>query len=207
MEPSGRGYVWYAAFGSNLLRERFVTYLTGGPVPRNPTNRVHDGARDRSPPRADRAVELPHRLFFAGSSTSWGGGGIAYLDPVVDERHRTLGRLWLITTEQFEDVYRQENRRDEPIPIDHDALATEGHLDLLDTSYGRVLHLGPGPGGAPIATFTCSDPDRPQPQQPAAAAYRLVMMLGLVEAWGLDEAAAADYLTVRDRLGSKHGRA
>lgn len=190
-------HVWYAAFGSNLHGARFITYLAGGPVPHSPMGRVQEGGRDPSPPLDDRPYELNHRLFFARRSPGWAGRGVAYLEPEADDQHTTLCRLWLITTEQLEDVYRQENGRDEPVTIDHTALATEGRLDLLVASYGRLLHLGSGPDDHPIVTFTCDQPGRLGPERRAHDAYLKVMALGLGEAWGLDEGEAARYLEAR----------
>ncbi len=173
--------VWYAAYGSNLMAARFLTYLTGGPVPHSTTERIQDGGRDPSPPRADEAITIPHRLFFARSSKAWGGGGVAFLDPTRRPDHQTPGRAWLITAEQFEDVYRQENGQAEVTALDHDALAEAGHLDVLDTFYGRLIHLGIGTGGHPVATFTCADPSRLGPERPRHHSYETVMDLGLAE--------------------------
>lgn len=189
--------VWYAAFGSNLWRDRFTTYLTGGPVPHSTPVRIQDGARDPSLPRADATMELPHRLFFTHSSRAWGGGGVAMLDPRPDATQRTMSRLWLITAGQFEDVFRQENGRSEPPTIDLDHVAEVGHLDVFDSWYGRIVHLGDGPEGLPIVTLTCADAE-PLPLRPAHPSYLRVVGLGLIEAWDLDPVAVADYLAGRD---------
>jgi hypothetical protein len=70
--------LWYAAYGSNLARDRFENYLSGGrPVG---ATRHYPGARDSSPPIDDRPLLLPGRLFFAWESPTW-GGGIAFYDP------------------------------------------------------------------------------------------------------------------------------
>jgi hypothetical protein len=185
--------VWYAAFGSNLSGARFSAYLTGGPVAHRTDGGRQDGARDPSPPRRDRRFELAHRLFFAGSSRGWGSGGIAFIDPVPDREARCLSRLWLITAEQFADVARQENGLDALPPIDLDRLEAAGHLDVASGWYGRVLHLGLGPGGRPIVTVTCDRADR-RPFRPAHRSYLRVVGLGLMETWGLTPQRAASYL-------------
>ncbi len=240
--------VWYAAYGSNLWWPRFRTYLEGGPVPYRPVPRDQAGARDPSPPAADRAWWLPHDLFFAGASPGWGGGAVAFLDPSpttgsipkpepgadadpgapvttggdVDEvpDSGTLARIWLITAEQFEDVFRQENglrvpgstlapgsgpdRSVEPEPerwdrtgggplFDLARIPAGSHLDAGPQWYGRVLHLGPGPDGHPVATFTGPDPGRHR-RGPAHPSYARTVALGLMETWGLDGEQAADRL-------------
>ena len=188
--------VWYAAFGSNLLRERFVTYLTGGPVPYS-TGRVQAGARDRRPPSAERTVEIDRRLYFAGSSPGWGHGGVAFIGgPTVDERS-ALVRLWRITWSQFEDVFAQENASTAPLAIDCEAVTAAGGLDLLPSRFGRVAPLGPGPDGAPMVTVTAPS-DAALPSRPADRSYLRVVGLGLMQAFGLTAPAAADYLATAD---------
>ena len=121
--------VWYASFGSNILSERFACYLEGGRI----EGMVRDmpGSRDPSPPTEWRRWDdLPHRLFFAHSSPTWDGGGVAFVDfgedlrvagpPAPAETERVapatrapaLGvsyRLYRVTLEQFNDVLAQEN--------------------------------------------------------------------------------------------------
>lgn len=70
--------IWYAAYGSNLSAERLHLYLQGG-TPAGGRLGV-PGARDPSPPRERRAVELAGSVYFAWESPTW-GGGIAFLDP------------------------------------------------------------------------------------------------------------------------------
>ena len=121
--------VWYASFGSNILSERFACYLEGGRI--DGMIRDMPGSRDPSPPTEWRRWDdLPHRLFFAHSSPTWDGGGVAFVDfgedlrvagtPAPAETERVapatrapaLGvsyRLYRVTLEQFNDVLAQEN--------------------------------------------------------------------------------------------------
>ncbi|MCI0724916.1 MAG: hypothetical protein L0338_39025 [Acidobacteria bacterium] len=96
--------VWYASYGSNLFRPRFLLYIQGGTV--EVTRRGYEGCRDKTPPRADRPLTIDHELFFAGRSEHW-QGAMAFIKP---ERgvETTLGRMYLITDEQFNQVVRQE---------------------------------------------------------------------------------------------------
>ncbi len=71
---------------------------------------------------------IPYRRYFARESGTWEGKGVAFLDPAVPGE--TLGRAWLITKEQFEDVNEQEG-----------------------AWYSRQLGLAPI-GGIPAVTFT-----------------------------------------------------
>ena len=105
--------LWYAAYGSNLARDRFEAYLFGG-RPAGAT-RHYPGARDPSPPLDDRPLLLPGRLFFAGDSPTW-GGGIAFYD--ADGEGTVYARAYRITTEQFSDLAAQEMRRDPGVELD-----------------------------------------------------------------------------------------
>src|SRR5579862_610370 len=112
--------VWYAAYGSNLCAERFGCYIAGG-IPPGRTDPCR-GARDRTLPRRDRPLAIPHRLYFTGTAKSWGGSP-SFVDLVRDPDGPTHGRAYLITWEQFEDVVAQENgRRTSPIELDRDGL-------------------------------------------------------------------------------------
>ena len=215
--------VWYAAFGSNLATARFRTYLEGGPVPLA-GGRVQAGARDPSPPADDVATVLPHRLFFARSSRTWSGGGVAFLDPGplpgpppagdrIDER-ATRCRLWLITVGQFADVFAQENGL--PAPPSAAELLAATRAPAGDTGatgdrgepaprpgpfhrerwYGQVVPLGSGPGGHPVLTFTAPTPL--PAARPAHLSYLQVVGAGLLEAGDLDPGRAAHYLAGRD---------
>ena len=129
--------LWYAAYGSNLARDRFENYLSGGrPVG---ATRHYPGARDSSPPIDDRPLLLAGRLFFAWESPTW-GGGIAFYDP--DGEGTVYARAYRITAEQFSDLAAQEMRRDpgcraRPEPGARAAPALVRPRSLRDPAPGR----------------------------------------------------------------------
>lgn len=125
------------------------------------------------------------------------------LDPQADAApdQLTRGRIWLVTAEQFEDVFRQENGRavkpgGSP-SFSLSDLAVGGQIDVFNSWYGRVLCLGVGPGGHRIMTFAGADPDR-LPMGAAHESYLRTIGLGLIESWHLTPRAAAEYLAQRD---------
>ncbi|MDA3041259.1 MAG: hypothetical protein O3C27_17370 [Actinomycetota bacterium] len=188
--------VWYAAYGSNLCRNRFVRYLEGGLVP-NSDGVVQTGARDPAPPLTDRPYEIDRLLYFAGASKTWGNGGVAYLDADKRPGEPALGRLWLITGQQFEDVYRQENRLP---PEWSDAgglepswrpLLGDGSAMPTDRPYGRLLLLDQV-DDTPVITFTGLR--RHLEPNPPHQSYLAIIARGIEEAWGLDAAGAGRYL-------------
>ena len=109
-DPTTTTHVWYASFGSNILAERFNCYLAGGRV----EGMVRDmpGSRDPTPPcRWTRWDDVPYRMFFAHSSPTWGGGGVAFVDvDAPSPAHLgTTFRLYRVTLQQYNDVLAQEN--------------------------------------------------------------------------------------------------
>ncbi len=183
--------VWYAAYGSNVSRERFLRYIQGGPIPGSTAGHQQDSARDQSLPTADQPFAIDRTLFFAGSSQRWGGGGVAFLDADTRPKVPAKGRAWRITLGQFEDLFRQENGQTDVIPIDLGDLLVDGQLHLLDRWYGRVELLGEIDR---VPVVTIASPVPMLEPQPAHVSYLSVIAEGLAEAWGMDHRQAASYL-------------
>lgn len=179
-------HVWYAAYGSNLWLDRFSVYLRGGSPPGG--THAHPGARDPSPPVASQTQFCAHRLRFGGESRSWGGGGIAFLDSEPTDAHTAL-RMYLITAEQFEDVFFQENGLDAPVALDLQHARDAGLLDAHERRYGRVLFLGDLDDDVPI--FTITTHDMPAPNTPHPNYVRTIASGLLSEVDGNDFAMAS----------------
>ena len=124
-------YVWYACYGSNILRERFMLYIQGGFCKFN--NRDYIPCNDTSAPLEDKPISIPHKLHFGNRSGSWEGGGVAFLEPERKYNTTTLGRMYLITEEQFNEINEQES----------------------SVWYDLIINLGTL-NGVPIKTFTHS---------------------------------------------------
>ena len=170
--------VWYVAYGSNLARHRLQADLDRGP--------------DATPPRANRPVTVGHRLYFAGESLVWGGGR-AYLDHEAGTPAATLGRAWLLTRAQWDDLHAQESGRDRSVG-----------LDPADVAEGEIRSVGPGRydvvlgyghhDAVPVVTFTGPEPLDPARCTAPAADYLRTIATGLGEAHALSPAAVAAYL-------------
>jgi hypothetical protein len=158
--------VWYAAYGSNLLRARFLTYLKGGRFEDLP--RDHRRCDDPSPPRDEVKMTLPFARYFAYDSDTW-GGGVAFLDP--NRRGTTTGRLYLVTEGQFSHVLAQENGWQDRMPEDKGWYRCVFGLGELD--------------GVPVRTITSLERG---PARAPSAAYRDVIARGEVETALLREA-------------------
>ncbi len=188
------GLVWYAAYGSNLLRERFLTYILGGQPPGISERQV--GCRDPSLPRADRALDVPHELYFARRSARWEHGGVAFVESVARAGAATRGRMYLITAEQFRQIVFQENEIHDfgaDVGMDLNLTLREGTSLFHGHWYSRILSLGEEEG-LPVFTFTAaSDEERASPVRPGPA-YLTTIIRGLLELGGMSAGEIAAYL-------------
>jgi hypothetical protein len=70
--------VWYASYGSNLKRARFMCYIKGGTPPGGA--KPNKGCfRDKTDPIEILQISLNYELYFAGQSGTWGNGGVLVL--------------------------------------------------------------------------------------------------------------------------------
>ncbi len=101
-------HVIYAAYGSNLLKERFMVYIKGGLY----RGEEYKGCEDKTEPISLGWMYVPHRLYFAKNSKRWNGKGIAFLtcEKESNPEYHAIVRLWKITEEQFECVHKQEGK-------------------------------------------------------------------------------------------------
>jgi hypothetical protein len=153
---SDNPFVWYAVYGSNLLRSRFDCYIQGG-KPKGAT-KEYTGCRDKTPPRDARRFVLAQSLYFAEHSESW-GGAIAFIRRTASDAH-TYGRMYLITYGQFNDVVRQENGRKIPgrvVVPSFDSLLDADHWEIEGYDrYGGIIKIGTR-HGHPILSLTAAN--------------------------------------------------
>ncbi|MBX5333242.1 hypothetical protein HQO90_19800 [Rhodococcus fascians] len=114
--------LWYVAYGSNLLRERFFVYLTGaedgsefGSHPPAPSSTAVD---------AERWLWIDHALYFAGVSRRWTGAS-AFVSLTTDPAEPSLAHAYLIDSVQLAHVASVENV-----------------VDSADTSAAESLPIG-----------------------------------------------------------------
>ena len=171
--------VWYASYGSNLLYDRFMCYINGG-TPEGSPKRC-EGCSDKTPPQDRTAITIPHEVYFAENSDSWKGKGVAFVKSQRDINAQTLGRMYLITREQFVQIVRQENGRTpdySPIAIDFKETIVRGQSVINGGRYSRVIYLGEE-DGYPIFTFTGRWEDDAIPPNKPCEAYRETIIRGL----------------------------
>jgi hypothetical protein len=175
--------VWYACYGSNLQRERLMCYIEGG-TPEGSAKR-NEGCRDKSEPTESRPTSLNFELYFAGRFRRWGNGGLAFIRENPKGRP-TLGRMYLITDEQFNDVVMQENESPvsgwRRIPA-FDQLVGQREFRLSGNPwYGRLLNIG-SEGGYPVLTFTTARADLQANPSPPCEQYVKVIASGIKETY------------------------
>jgi len=175
-------YVWYVSYGSNVSKERFLCYIMGG-QPKG-ANRSHAGARDKSLPIDDKKVTIDGwERYFGSESTVW-GGGIAFIRP--NNKDSFTGRAYLITKEQFRDVWIQEISGDpenSPEEINFEEVKKVKEMDLSDSKYGRIVYLGDY-NKQPLFTFTSK---KEQPTNQPNKNYLNQINKGIAEVERLDK--------------------
>jgi hypothetical protein len=178
-----------------------MCYIAGGKPPGS--QHVNPGSRDKTPPIDKRPISLDWELYFAGYSNWWKGAG-AFIRP-SPQKALTLGRMYLITYNQFNDVVLQENGR----PVNGERLlpAFEKLVQQRDfllpgvETYGRVIRLGEEERW-PIFTFTAT---RSFPIGVPSEAYMKIIVRGIKETYpSMSSGEILDYLVkaegIRDRI-------
>ncbi|MFB5198507.1 hypothetical protein ACE198_27160 [Neobacillus sp. KR4-4] len=144
-------YVWYASYGSNLNKNRFLCYIKGG-SPAGST-RVETGCKDQSLPIAESSLKFNYPLYFAKEAAGWQSQGVAFIGLNQIEDSLTYSKKYLITSEQFLDVVKQENSG-KIFEIDLNEVKEKGaKIFRRHAWYGNIIYLGED-RGYPIFTFT-----------------------------------------------------
>lgn len=161
-------YIWYAAYGSNCLKERFLCYIEGGQF--RDYSKTYPGCRDHRHPLADSPFTINLAMYFGNWSPRW-QGGVCFLD--LEQPGRTMGRVYLITLEQLYDIQDQEGNS--------------------ISWYHIIQELGEFNG---IRVLTLSNSTRQKDNRPSSD-YLQIVREGIVETYGvqLDEANICDYLS------------
>lgn len=164
-----RPYVWYASYGSNLCKERFLHYIYGGNFKWG--GKKLKGCKGKVPPCKSKFMWIPHSLYFANKSSGWRNKGVAFISTKIEENKNkwAIGRLWKITKEQYLEVCEQEGNSKK--------------------WYGKELYLGKDEENIPIITIT-NGKDLP-PNEPSEEYIRTVIV-GLRETYSLINHAITD---------------
>jgi DNA-binding HxlR family transcriptional regulator len=77
-DSDAESYIWYATYGSNLLKEPFMCYLEGRVPPKCDAGTTIQGDH----PFNDQPFRLPFKLYFAREKSKWDHGGVAFLETI-----------------------------------------------------------------------------------------------------------------------------
>lgn len=188
--------IWYASYGSNLLAERFYCYIRGG-CPTG-SNKTYLGCRDKTLPVDDEEVYINSELYFAKTSSTWNNGGVGFIKVDFDPKVATLGRMYLITKEQFIDVVKQETANADELIIDFNTAIKEGTLIIKKGSwYGNIIYLG-DQYGSPIFTFT-HETEISKKTKPSES-YLATIVRGINEVFNLNAAEVFEYLISKEGI-------
>jgi hypothetical protein len=172
------------AYGSNLLRARFLSYLDGSDTEFG----AHTGARDSSPPTDERPFALRHRIYFAGMSVRW-RAPVAFVRLHPNPRPVTFARGYRVGWTQLEDVLAQENGMQLGLQLTE--LPPPGkHIELeTDGKYNAVLRFDDHDGEPVVTATTLRRFEIGEPSTP----YIDTMRRGLIEL-GIEATTAGGYL-------------
>ncbi len=184
-------YVWYASYGSNISTNRFMCYIKGGTAIGALTS--EEGCRDNSDPLRYENITINRQQYYKKEARRWQEKGVAFIDLEVSNVS-TLGRMYLITIEQFEDVVKQENamRVSDVLDIKLEDAVLNGDAYINESWYGQIAHLGYR-DNYPIFTFTNPDGLDFEPLNGPSEPYLLMIGRGLVEHYKIEVDELADY--------------
>ncbi|MEO9309601.1 MAG: hypothetical protein ABI337_04835 [Nitrososphaera sp.] len=168
-------HVWYAGYGSNLFRERFLRYVLGGQFRWGGSDAR--GCSDKTLPDS-RPIMIPHELFFAKNSGSWEDGGVAFVSMKRTKDKQTYGRMWKVTADQFLEIWDQEGM----------------------TWYNTVLYLGKR-DGLPIITITNNQ--QLTPTKPSNC-YVKTIVAGLKETYQMSDKEILKYLIEKPGISGNY---
>lgn len=131
-------YVWYVAYGSNLLRERFLCYIKGGWFR---DVKSYQGCKDKSVPLYSMPFQVPYEMYYGNQSKTWQGGGVCFLDAA--KPGHSIGRAYLVTREQFADIHMQEGKSDQWYDQILDLGLLHGVPALTFTNHTRRPEISP----------------------------------------------------------------
>ncbi|MBO8195917.1 histone deacetylase [Streptomyces oryzae] len=188
--------IWYAAYGSNMHRERLRAYVCGGQP--EGAARWYPGCRDGTMPAESVPVELPGAVYFATTSPVWGGGR-AFYDPAAEGR--ALAVAHLVTPGQFSDLAAQEMYREPGEDLDLTSVLAHGRAELGEGRYETLVCAGEL-DGHPVLTFTAAWRLDEVAYVAPAGAYLRYLASGLLEAGGWSAETVARYLARAARTWS-----
>jgi hypothetical protein len=169
-----------------------MCYINGTKPPGSTVAEI--GCTDQSPPLASRKVELPYSLYFSKERSKWGEGGVAFIDNRNRSEEITIGKMYLITEQQFVEIVAQENKM-RSLEIDLQQVKEAGSGKVGAGWYSKILYVGEE-DHYPIFTFTNPEPENVTYHKPNVY-YISTIAKGLINLGYSKEAILAYFLPKR----------
>lgn len=151
--------VWYVSYGSNLLEERLMCYISGGNCPYN--GKHYSACNNKTSPKESRPVDIPYDMYYSNYNLgSWKNSAVCFLD--VSKPGHAFGRAWKIKRSQLRELHRQEGKGENWYP---DCI----RLDDID--------------GLPAFTFAGGVPKEKEPFSRVSSEYGIVLYKGMKETY------------------------
>lgn len=182
-------YVWYLSYGSNLDKERFLTYIKGGKP--NGSQKEERGCRNQTEPLKEKFIQISYPLYFAHYSKRWEGAP-AFIGTEKDENEKTFAKMYLIATDQLEDVIAQENNRGE-VNVDFLEVIEKGKMELFPSLYGTILYVG-NYEKYPVFSFTSAEKIENVQFEKPSIPYLSMIANGLISSGELTKEEVIYYL-------------
>lgn len=96
--------VWYASYGSNMNKNRFMYYIYGGHF----NHKFFKGSSKKIPPLQETTMIINYEIYFAKKSSLWNNKGVCFIHNEFNKNFKTLCKLYLINKDQFSDIHKQE---------------------------------------------------------------------------------------------------
>lgn len=149
---TNKNLVWYVGYGSNIFKDRFLCYITGGQPIGSQKN--YEGSRDTELSNIDKPTTINNELYFSENSPSWQNGGVCFVNIEANSETSTLARMYLVTKQQLEDIAKQETNSQDYLTINfEEAISTGNTIFKTPSWYGNLLYLGYD-NGQPVFTLT-----------------------------------------------------
>ncbi len=162
--------IWYAGYGSNLSKKRFLCYVEGGCCEANGKN--YPGCTHKQLiSDIDDHAWFSGQMFFGNESGTWNGKGVAFYDP--NASGRTYMRMFKVTRQQLKEIQKQE-----------------GPSRMW---YGKIQALGIHADGCPIYTLTS---ETRRPANAPDKTYLSLIIRALIEENGFTENEANNYIAM-----------
>lgn len=197
--------VWYAVYGTNLNENRFSCYIRGG-TPEG-AFKLDIGCRDKTPAIDGGKIAIPFQLYFAKSSPKWENKAVAFLGSQLNPAILTLGRKYLISKEQFEDVFKQENniKITEETSIDFEEAKESVSVTVKESWYGRIIFLGMERGFS-VFTLTAYWEFKTGETLPPSSSYLKHIIRGIKQIYGFSNDKIYEYLNEKPGINGNFSR-